>query len=392
MNTLPTYKPAYFVALFVDTSTGVPRSLSSPPTLVGKSISSWGLVDWFDGTMVAVSGATGAYAYKDAYVASGDQGYMAWPQWSDQNVRLAYFGSPVYALTELSYLDASVSSRMDGTSYVVPPAAADVQAAVWGRALPAAGTNNMAAGLAALADALLGWTSSSGEASGSLAIAGHSCQYSGTGLSADSTPTATRCGGYCNQGAYLYFTQSAALSGVTSATLNIYCASTGTGYVSVELSADPADPSTASTLSGRTFSQPIAVSFSSGNIQVDITSLLQELAATAPGGIHIGIKVEVLDGSTTLNFTTFGEEHQASLTVQQTVQTPHPAVPALDGQVVESNETALETLRLLRAALLGNTTGGGTATHRFKSADGAIDRITAVVDSAGNRTVTVDPS
>jgi hypothetical protein len=98
------------------------------------------------------------------------------------------------------------------------------------------------------------------------------------------------------------------------------------------------------------------------------------------------------DYYTVLNFTTFGEEHQASLTVQQTVQTPYPSVPALDGQVLENDETALETLRLLRAALLGNTTGGGTATHRFKSADGATDRITAVVDSAGNRTVQVDAS
>lgn len=392
MNTLPTNKPTYFVALFVDASTGVPRSLSSPPTLVGKSISTWGLVDWFDGTMVAVSGATGAYAYKDAYVSYGDQGYMAWPQWSDQNVRLAYFGSPVYALAELSYLNASVSSRMVGTSYVAPPAAADVQAAVWGRSLPAAGTTNMAAGLAALVETLLGWTSSSGEAVGSLVIAGHSCQFIGTGLSAKSTPTASKCNGHCNQGAYLYFTQNAALSDVTAATLNIYCASTGTGYVSVELSADPADPSTTSTLSDRTFSQPIAVSFTPGDNQVDIADLLQELEATAPGGMHIGIKMEILDIFTTLNFTTFGEEHQASLTVQQTVQTPHPGVPGLDGQVVEGEETALKTLRLLRAALLGNTTGGGTATHHFKSADGATDRIVAVVDGSGNRTITVDPS
>jgi hypothetical protein len=324
MNVIPAFKPAYFVALFVDASTGVPRSLSSPPTLVGKTLSTWGLVDWFGGTMVAVSGATGAYAYYTggSYVTYGDQGYMAWPQWSDQNVRLAYFGNPVYALAELSYLDATVSSRLQESSYVAAPTAADVQAAVWNKALPAPGTFNTGAGLAALTDALLSWTASSGEASGALAVASHSCQNSGGSLSANSAPMATRCGGYCYMSAYLYFTQSAPLSGVTAATLTIYSDTSGTGHVSVEMSANPADPTIAPAMDGRTFSDPIQVSLIAGDNQVDITDLLEELADTAPGGTRVGIQIGVGDYYTNLNFTTFGEEHQASLTVQQTVPVP----------------------------------------------------------------------
>jgi len=58
---------------------------------------------------------------------------------------------------------------------------------------------------------------------------------------------------------------------------------------------------------------------------------------------------------------------------------------------LEDALTAGEALRVMLAELAGVSSGGGSATVRFKSADGGSDRIVATVDGKGNRTaVTLD--
>ena len=59
----------------------------------------------------------------------------------------------------------------------------------------------------------------------------------------------------------------------------------------------------------------------------------------------------------------------------------------LDQEDVESGLTLRQALRLVTAATAGKISGGGTSTITIRNAvvDG-VDRITADVDSAGNRT------
>ena len=58
---------------------------------------------------------------------------------------------------------------------------------------------------------------------------------------------------------------------------------------------------------------------------------------------------------------------------------------------LEGTVTLGEALRVMLAALAGTSSGGGTATVRFKSVDEGTDRIVATVDGVGNRSaVTLD--
>jgi hypothetical protein len=59
---------------------------------------------------------------------------------------------------------------------------------------------------------------------------------------------------------------------------------------------------------------------------------------------------------------------------------------------VETGYSLLEIMRLMSAALLGKVDISGS-THTFRSADDSVDRITATVDGAGQRTaITLDGS
>jgi hypothetical protein len=55
-------------------------------------------------------------------------------------------------------------------------------------------------------------------------------------------------------------------------------------------------------------------------------------------------------------------------------------------EVVEGTYTVRQYLRLFAAALLGKVSGGGTTTNTFRDTADGTDRITATVDSDGNRT------
>lgn len=58
--------------------------------------------------------------------------------------------------------------------------------------------------------------------------------------------------------------------------------------------------------------------------------------------------------------------------------------------ISESGQSYGKQLRDMRAALLGVTTGGGTASEKFKAADGTTDRVTSTNDGT-NRTAVAVP-
>lgn len=64
---------------------------------------------------------------------------------------------------------------------------------------------------------------------------------------------------------------------------------------------------------------------------------------------------------------------------------------AVHDEVVEGTLTLRNMLRVMKAALAGKSSGGGTNTVKFRDHADAKDRITATVDEDGNRTaVTLD--
>ncbi|RLG43410.1 MAG: hypothetical protein DRN81_06560 [Thermoproteota archaeon] len=66
-------------------------------------------------------------------------------------------------------------------------------------------------------------------------------------------------------------------------------------------------------------------------------------------------------------------------------------VDAILDEVVEDSTTFRQMLRIIFAALAGKSSGGGTTTVKFRDIADTKDRITATVDSDGNRTdITLD--
>lgn len=53
---------------------------------------------------------------------------------------------------------------------------------------------------------------------------------------------------------------------------------------------------------------------------------------------------------------------------------------------IESGHSALRVFRLMAAAMLGKTSGGGTTSVKFRDLNDTKDQITATVDTNGNRT------
>jgi len=56
------------------------------------------------------------------------------------------------------------------------------------------------------------------------------------------------------------------------------------------------------------------------------------------------------------------------------------------GTAVEGTYTFSEVLQLMAAVLFGKASGGGTTTVTFRNTGDTVDRVTATVDSVGNRT------
>ncbi len=102
---------------------------------------------------------------------------------------------------------------------------------------------------------------------------------------------------------------------------------------------------------------------------------------------------------------TVGEVTNLSLTAQQAMRdamklAPTAGAPAagsvdaklddllttIGSEIVEGTYTRDDILRIIAAALAGETSGSGTPTVTITGLDGATTRITATVDGNGNRT------
>jgi hypothetical protein len=72
---------------------------------------------------------------------------------------------------------------------------------------------------------------------------------------------------------------------------------------------------------------------------------------------------------------------------------PAATSTAVQNEVIEGTLTFRNVLRIIKSALAGLSTGGGTPNVAFRSDDDTKDRITATVDAQGNRTsISVDGS
>lgn len=140
---------------------------------------------------------------------------------------------------------------------------------------------------------------------------------------------------------------------------------------------------------------PIEITLKS-NDEADIYSRLG-----APAGASIAADI-----ATRLATSGYTAPDNASITAIKAKTDNLPASPAATGdqmaltesaidnifdEAYEGAETLRQLLRLLRAPLLGKSTGGGTGTRTFRNAADTKARVTATVDANGNRTsVTVD--
>lgn len=61
-------------------------------------------------------------------------------------------------------------------------------------------------------------------------------------------------------------------------------------------------------------------------------------------------------------------------------------IDSIIDEVIEGTTTLRQAIKLFTAALVGKSSGGGTATLKFRDIGDGKDRITATVDSNGNRT------
>jgi hypothetical protein len=95
-------------------------------------------------------------------------------------------------------------------------------------------------------------------------------------------------------------------------------------------------------------------------------------------------KSEVNTGGGTFDEST--DSLEASAETAAAVKTIIDAANTLDGKTLQ------QVLRYMAAAVAGKASGAGTGTETFKGLDGTTSRITATVDTDGNRTAIVyDP-
>lgn len=84
---------------------------------------------------------------------------------------------------------------------------------------------------------------------------------------------------------------------------------------------------------------------------------------------------------------------QSAVTVGTVNALSASGIDGIWDEVIEGTLTGRQTLRLNLAVLAGKSSGGGTATLKFKDTSGVTDRVTATVDANGNRTnMTLDVS
>lgn len=142
---------------------------------------------------------------------------------------------------------------------------------------------------------------------------------------------------------------------------------------------------------------------------VDVTCNTESLTVTTqPASVLLGTNVEASVASLTIteNQATIGQDVDVGASTEQLTITPQPAtiessgattltpqditniVDALFAKVIENGETFEQQLKLIRAEAAGKVAVSGN-TVTFRDAADSTDRITATVDSNGQRTAIV---
>ena len=151
--------------------------------------------------------------------------------------------------------------------------------------------------------------------------------------------------------------------------------------VQTPLLAAPAD--------GDTFVMPAIRAFMTPDIEDIADQVMDELTAEHPDAGSLSKAItDILEDTANLQGNQGDWTTATSVTVSDKTGFTLSAAGAdaiLDG-IVEGTHTMREILRLLTAAMVGKSSGGGTATVTFRDIDDTKDRIVATVTTVGNRT------
>ena len=112
-----------------------------------------------------------------------------------------------------------------------------------------------------------------------------------------------------------------------------------------------------------------------GPVSVDI-----ELTGQDVDDLATQASVDVVDGNVDAILVDTGTDIPAAIAALNDL-----SAAELLGTAVEGAYTFSEVLQLMAAVLFGKASGGGTTTVTFRNTGDSADRVTAVVDSDGNR-------
>lgn len=133
-----------------------------------------------------------------------------------------------------------------------------------------------------------------------------------------------------------------------------------------------------------------AAKFGMSNLDAAVSSRLASVSYTAPDNATIAAIAGYVDteiAAIKAKTDNLPPNPAASGEAMTLTVSERDAISAtLFASVIESSETFIETVRLVRAALLGKTDGFPDGPVHFRDAADSRNRITASVDAAGNRT------
>lgn len=127
----------------------------------------------------------------------------------------------------------------------------------------------------------------------------------------------------------------------------------------------------------------LATAAALATVDSNVDAILVDTGTTLPSNLStMEGKIDTVDSNVDAILTDTGTDG---------VELTTSAVDAILDEVVEGTMTLRQMLRVMLAALAGKSTGGGTATITFQDVGDTKARITATVDSSGNRTsITTD--
>ncbi len=151
--------------------------------------------------------------------------------------------------------------------------------------------------------------------------------------------------------------------------------------VQTPLLAAPAD--------GDTFVMPAIRAFMTPDIEDIADQVMDELTAEHPDAGSLSKAItDIVEDTANLQGNQGDWTTATSVTVSDKTGFTLSAAgaDAILEEIVEGTHTMREILRLLTAAMVGKSSGGGTATVTFRDIDDTKDRIVATVTTVGNRT------